>query len=1344
MIIVPRTCTELRDDDRGSEPARPKPLTAFRERPAYVLLGDPGMGKTTVFEAEARALGNNALKIDARDFADFDANDHPEWAGKILFIDGLDEIRVGQSDPNTPFGRIRRNLDKLGKPRFRLSCRHADWLTTDRKRLSAVSPSDGITMLRLDPLDLEGCTKLLASEPSVSDTQSFLEEAQVRHVEGMLENPQTLALLVRAVRDGIWPRSRTETFEGACLSMANDYNEEHLSIQPPKDPCRILDTAGKLCTALLISGSRGFATTEAKANEDYPYIAAIRHPHEACRQSSASYLFRYPEPGRAEPIHRHIAEYIGARHIASLIRHGLPADRVLALISGSDGNVASELRGLSAWLAVHSEIARKRLIERDPTGIALYGDTQAFSPEEQRALLNALLREPRKLDLTYSTPRAFTSLATPRMYDAIKGILTNPPNDPDGPLAVDFILRVLREAPPMPRLAPTFLNIVRDHTQWPRVRTAALDALIHYQQDDDSELVALLQDIREHRMNDPNDELLGKLLSALYPQRVAPSAVWDYFRERNEPFLGAYVKFWIHDLPEKASSAQVAETLDACSARIAELEQASDLTLAPCAAHLIARGLESHGDRLSIERLYDWLDAGVRLHVSQDSTERRTPAIRSWIEDNPDRHLELLLEGIRRLPDEYWYGPYEAFQRLFGAAVSEDFYEACALAAKSMSGTRHHVSESLLRFVVQSCGIDPQQVRDLVAEDAELTNFLNKLLEPQPPSPELARLEQEQQARIERQQLRVQRELEILKANEEALRNNRASPELLFRVARAYFGDFIHFSPQSGVQRLEELVDGDPALLDAVRTGLRLTVDRNDVPDADTVLEHRLRSEMLYLCWPYLAGLAEAEQTGSLVGSSWTEEHKRKALAAYLGYAHGTYEPDWYRKLITEHPAIVAEVQVLFATTMLREGIDLADTNLSHLAFHPTHAQVARHASLPLLRAFPARAREDQLQDLNNLLLAAYQHADSADFKQLIIDKLSLTSMPPRQRGRWIAAGCAVETATFAPVASEFVRSGREQARTLHLASLFCSTEPTVSSVATAGPCLPALLVRLIGRFITPRDWSEGYVTRKMEASMLVDDCIRILAGVPDADATAALEDLLGDAQLARWHHALTRALDAQRVIRRDHEYHHPTFEQVIETLNGGAPAGPDDLTALVLDRLDDIATRMRSGNTDDWKQHWNEDRNGRPTKPKPEQSCTKALLRELRRALPTVLSVEPEGHYPYDVRADIRVAHEDYHLPIEVKRNNNRELWRAARTQLMAKYASDPATNGHGIYVVLWFGRDCTRRSPNGTRPATPDDLKQEIETTLTEQERRKIHVRVIDVNKPLGKLGNIIEKKT
>ena len=134
---VPRTCTEIssRKVDQKS-----RPLEEFRSAAAYVLLGDPGSGKTTAFDAECNALGESAHFISARDFLTLDLNNHPEWRNKILYIDGLDEIRAGAADARTPFDLVRGRLDRLGRPRFRLSCREADWLgENDRSNLAAVS-----------------------------------------------------------------------------------------------------------------------------------------------------------------------------------------------------------------------------------------------------------------------------------------------------------------------------------------------------------------------------------------------------------------------------------------------------------------------------------------------------------------------------------------------------------------------------------------------------------------------------------------------------------------------------------------------------------------------------------------------------------------------------------------------------------------------------------------------------------------------------------------------------------------------------------------------------------------------------------------------------------------------------------------------------------------------------------------------------------------------------------------------------------------------------------------------------------------------------------------------------
>ena len=169
---IQRKCSRLLPADGAWE--RPRLLADFREEPAYVLLGDPGMGKTTAFRMECEALGENAHFVSARNFLGFDLASHrTEWEGKILFIDGLDEIRAGQLNRITPFEELRRRLDSLGRPRFRLSCRAADWLgSNDLKHLSDVSPAGGVTVLNLEPLDDADIAGILSSHSNLGDAES--------------------------------------------------------------------------------------------------------------------------------------------------------------------------------------------------------------------------------------------------------------------------------------------------------------------------------------------------------------------------------------------------------------------------------------------------------------------------------------------------------------------------------------------------------------------------------------------------------------------------------------------------------------------------------------------------------------------------------------------------------------------------------------------------------------------------------------------------------------------------------------------------------------------------------------------------------------------------------------------------------------------------------------------------------------------------------------------------------------------------------------------------------------------------------------------------------------------
>ena len=1344
---VPRTYTEVSDTDHN-RPNKSRPLDAFRSKSAYVLLGDPGAGKTTALQVEEKAV-DDAHFITARDFLTLNVDSHPEWREKTLFIDGLDEVRAGTADVRTPFDAIRERLDALDKPRFRLSCREADWLgVNDRKHLAAVAPDDTVTVLRLDPLTDEDIITILDAQPGVDDAQKFVAKAREQGVDGLLKNPQSLELLVRAVASGGWPESRLDTFERACSHIAKERNKEHLIGAPPPALDELLDAAGRLCAVQLIAGIAGYTVGLGEPDSAYPSPEECSGDIERgeYKAALATMLFKAEsDDTRLVPVHRHIAEFLGARYLAQLIDKGLPTQRVLALTTGADGGVVTEMRGLSAWLAAQCQSARIELIERDPIGVGLYGDLHQFSHDEKRALLNALKRTGDRLGSGLASRYwtvAFGPLVTANMEPALREILTDPARDEQHQMLALFVLRILEEGPPLPELSTPLLDMVRDNTRSPRVNALALHTFLHTcpdGQDKTDKLKRLLADIRTGRLTDPESELLGTLLTKLYPQDLPASEVWGYLSESDGPNLTSRsFRFWSRALLEQSSDRDVSELLDRLLCPPPGLQYALETPrpyLENLVLKLLARGLQAYGGKMPTERLYDWL--GIGVFTIQYKNNEASRAVRTWLEKHLETQKAIVMEGFQRSAKSASDNPnadiYWVERHLYGAKLPSDFGTWCGEQAKKVINLR--VAEYFIRRA-EGAGLSLEAQREQAQDRPELQGLISDMIDQSKAEvQELQRQKQEhereEQSYTEERKRQEDEWLAYVRSNETALHENRAAPHLLHELAKAYFRNFFS-NAEGGPEAVEKELQGDPSLTQAALQGLRGTPDRSDVPELEAILSLREKGRMHYLEWPFLVGLAEIERTAPEDAAQWDSGRIRKALAFYYCTPHGDYRPKWYRRLLEARPEVVAEVQIRFAVSEFRSDSE-SIYKLWELAHDPEHAQVVRYASLPLLRAFPTRSKIKQLSDLDNLLWAAIQHADRVSFEELTERKLSRKSMNHAQRAHWLAAGLVVAPAIYRERLNDFVRDREKQVQ--QVATFFCDHQwaaryelgiPVSLEISTV-----KLLIRLIGSYVGPDlRWKGGFVSPAMEASRQVDTYIRHLATSPAQDASDALASLYADPVLERWHGELSRAQDSQRVIRRDAEYRHPTIEQVRETLNGGAPANPADLAALLVDRLQEIAMRIRTGNTDDWRQYWNEPSGQEPT-PKHEELCRDALLSDLRQCLPPGMDAQPEGQYANDKRADMRVACRDFQVPIEIKKSNHPKLWSAIRTQLIAQYTTDPATGGYGIYLVFWFGREKCQPGPDG-RPTSAAELEERLRETLSPDEARMISVCVIDVARP------------
>ena len=1347
--FAPRTCTEIGEDGSPSGRERPsehrsRPLDDFRESHAYVLLGGPGTGKTAAFRREAEGTGGRY--VTARDFTTFD--DRPEWHEGTLFIDGLDEVRAGSPDGRTPFDGIRAKLDRLGQPRFRLSCREVDWFgANDRNHLKDVSKDGAVKVLRLDPLSEDSIREiLLQRDTGVEDAVAFIAMARERGIDALLANPQSLLMLAMAVAGGKWPETRTETFDLACRRLVREYNREHqlanrrLAISQPD----LLDAAGRLCAVQLLTGRAGYALYGDGGDSGYLGLQQIPSgDQETFRHVLGTGLFESPEEGRMAPVHRQVAEFLAGRHLAGLIEKGLPVRRVLALITGHDGVVVSELRGLSAWLAAHCKTSRKAIIERDPLGTVLYGDARGLPTDEKRHLWNCLEREAKRnrwfAGFIPRDPR-LGDIATPDMADFFRQILTDPARDDGRQSFVLILLRSLEQRWAIPELAALLVEVVRDNRWRPGLRLAALEAFIQHRNGAVSELTALLRDINDGSVSDPDDDLLGSLLSALYPTYLSVPEILSYLKApRFSSYFGRYCYFWIRILPEKSTPLQIAELLDAVVARFDELrpviagseQKITSLGQGLIPLTLLVRFLETSQEDLSSERLFEWL--GAVASCCNIMWTREQKIIRDWLSSHTDVQKAIIKLGIESYSKAPVF-PLRWEDRLFAAEWPPDFEDWCLDQAKTavdLKAQEHFINSAVDSHVLRKSS--RKALEERIADNASLISMFNRRLNmiegyhnySQP----VTGREQEREHKSREKQQKWQ---DSVKPQEAALRENRCPPALLDALARVYHGFFVHVAGNSPEERLRNLLGDDMVLIEAVMEGLRKSIKRNDVPDDTEIIRLGTANQRHLLALPFLAGLEE-EFSRTAPTDPWLLDEKRVRQALAFYHFTPTYlDPKWRQTLLIARPDIFADSLARIIRSQWRRGKNpLVDL---HKLTTTEHRKIARLAALRLLKTFPVRCTEEQLSGLFYLLKAALLHCEDAPFRELIARKLAHRSMNVAQRIYWLVASLFASPGSCLDDLEAYV-TGKER-RVQWLVKIITEEDGFPQErIQLPDSSVIELLIRLIGASYQPCDpLAEAHSeTSSMAASRQVEAFIQQLEPIPSPAATDALERLSSNEDLLPWRSHLLNAAYRQSAVRREAEFRHCTVEQAVQALDNLKPANASDLAALTTEHLREIAREVRDGNTSAWRQYWNVDPHNRPEKPKPEDGCRDALLSDLRHKLePLGIDAQPEGRYADDKRADIRVSFGGFNVPVEIKRSSHRDLWSAIRKQLIARYTRDPGADGHGIYLVFWFGRECCQTPESGRRPRGAAELEERLRETLSPDEARKISICVVDVSSP------------
>lgn len=1370
--FVERTCAVVREqnDEPGQETASSsshescsRPLESFRDTPAYVLLGPPGSGKTEAFRHEAEHEGVRLHT--ARDFRTLGPG--PEERHDTFYIDGLDETRAGSPDGRTPFDEIRVRLQELGRPRFRLSCREADWFgANDRERLKAVAPGGDLTVLRLDPLSDQGVLDILDRNVAHEDPQGFVDAARERGLDGLLRNPLNLEMLAAAVADNPWPRTRTETFDMACRKLATEENREHqIAWTGTADTAALLDAAGNLSAILLLAGKAGVTPPGTEPDPDHPRLEHVpRADQQLLPRVLDTDLFALSGEGRMVPAHRQLAEFLAARRIADLIDNGLPVLRVLSLMTGFDGGIISEFRGLAAWLAAQSKVARREVIERDPLGTVLHGDVQDFSPREKRVVLQTLKAETDRNPWLHGDTHLDSPLGClvdPDLEGDFRQALTDPARHEAHESFVLLILQAVRAGTPMPGLAEPLMAIVRDASWSMTVRCVALEAYLRAGEDDPrvaGVLRELLDDVYIGAVTTRNDDLLGTLLTELYPDVLPITDLVGYLREPARRNLWTrYGVFWTSHVTEKSTIQQMIQLLDLLMAPMERVRSESgdsprgvDLVVRPPVV-LLRHLLEHSPKSVSREQLSHWLDfagwLGRELRYSYGDVIGDAAFFRTWLSENPGAQKAIIEDGVRTCPKDRRFRVcmYHVKRSFFEANPPPDYGVWCA--DRALAESNDEVADW---FVWEAAGFVHKAREQELDHGAEVAGRLRgdvclterfegrlAVLEDQRRFDE--ELDNTRRAERPPNDGRFDDLRGWIKANAAVLHGNECRPDALHELATAYLNGFSDVRGETPEERLRFLLGPDDDLVGAAMAGLRGTIHRKDLPTWTEVLELAAEGRSHYLAYPFIVGLEEVSRTTDGSDFRLSDSQIRLALAVHFAVPRRRHldgsegPPRWIRYCLACAPDTVAEVWARCARAQLREGGSWLE-DAHRLAREPEYAQLAKVASVSLLKAFPVRCTAGQLPILRSLLEAATSHGSKTQFLELIDTKLAYRSMNPGQRVYWLTAGFFVRSETYGDRLESYV-SGNS--RRIQRFVEMLNAVPSALVVLWDATVLKRL-IRLIGSYSVAPPTGEVYsVTWPIQADRTLHGIIDRLAQDSSTAASHALEALAADDRLASWRSLLLDRLHRQKSIGREAMHAHPDLDQVAAVLENRRPANAADLAALVSDTLRRISRDIRDGANSGWRQFWNVDSHGRVTDPRPENRCRDALVDTLGPQLATLgLEAQSEVRHADDTRSDIRVSSSQggFSVPVEIKRSCHRELWSAMHTQLIARYTRDPGADGHGIYLVFWFGDEgrCRPTPRSGPRPKSPKELRQALLDMLTEAERRKIAVCVIDVSKP------------
>lgn len=1324
-----------------TSPSQDRLIDTYFDKQVVIVLGPPGIGKTTVFENAALEEANAIFCT----VSEFLLDPIEIYRGKTLYLDALDEHRAEIHQGETIINSIRGRLLELGCPKVRIASRGEEWRQgSDVSSLQACANGEPIHVLALRPLQEDDVAEI-ASE-ATDNAEQFIEGARDNGLLETLSNPETLKLYLEVFKvNGGWPETRAALMQQSTKLLLHESNETHERARGDGiSDERLICAAEDLSAILLFSSDSGISLNRISSSNHYTPLQELNGIDiEASKVVSRRRLFSSSTPERIQPQHKTTGDYLAARAIVRRIRNDeLPLSRALTLLTGRDAAPLSHTRDVYAWLIALMPDRADRLIKSDPFGALIFGDVSQWPISVRRNALAHLSEYAKNNDPWFRANSWYSPLLGALPCDALIDDFRQIIRNELCPHVTSVVLSALEHSTPIQELNVDLLSFIykpgRPNHDW--LRPDALRVLSRTASQKAPDLKVLLADIQSGLVPDEDRMLLACLLSELYPTAIPPEEIVHYFAQSDISGPGTIGWFIRYDLVAQTPIADIPRLADAiiahpdCARKLDEFDRAS------LSAQIVGVLLEQHVESAAPQDILHWLglllDELSFVQLDRDDLRKLSQTLagipnlyhklfRHWLSQaTPDKH-----HGFRFLYQDFTarllhIPPPADFPRtlLEEATRVDDGQKAAFMVALAFD---HVIQDSSRHF-----DIDFEVVSTYADDHAEFWEIWDQKRVSEISDWRWKQAEHSKNRRAA-ESFEINKSIRILAPRLELLRNGTDTANLHFGALN-WFGITRHSNQEtSPFDRIKQKTNQEIA--EAITEGFQNLLRLEDQPTPSQIAALQCQGRQYHITFPTLAGADIVFARSPDEFLSLPERSLRTALAFHIVMPIEAEKRMWHRAIEETFPdlakSVIGEIWRTEVSCGKKENLSGSHVNRTeevHTAIVLTEiTQIMREA----LKLPPSI--------LANFVKTVLVHGDPHSLKEACELALNDSSVHGTARSVWMALAALFWPEKFD---QKLRKRTRENLKDAHeILEILTSGSRSLMNGSNTVPQL-RMSISLLGSLFNNVYASPGFRAHTRmsleDAARSVRALIDTLSGISSEEARDALDHLISDPSLHEWRDYLRHSRANQTRGIRENQFRRPSAQEVCSLLNNDQPISPEDLMALALSVLDDLSIEVRGDNSNLWKQFWTLAAKGKLNKPKIENDSRDSLLPWLRTMLTSKdIIVEPEGAAADQKRVDIRLSHPlAGTLPIEVKRDDNKDLWSALRGQLLEKYAIDPRSRGYGIYLVLWYG-------PEGSGCKTPpEELGIPLPTSASELQRmlesirpsQKFEIRVLDVTKP------------